>query len=515
MLRIAMEEFSPRISVDSPRHSGALSLMIGGFSRKNFLYNKLPEQPLKLSVRKLDGSCFDIEVMKTATIAELRQAVEAAFSHMPKTGPGKISWPHVWGHFCLCYNGQKLICENDNIKYYGIRDGDQLEFIRHQSINYMITEKETKKQEAAKEHHMFSSQSNIWNEQYQELSSEEDCDCDDVESGRCQGYVDKYERIDDQNDSNFVPFLRGWFSYSRLVSVRRTKSKVRRISVTPKGKYNSSEYLLHYKLCQRKVLDYRSELVSSPGSRRLQWGDQLIFQCFIPAMPTAFSANANAKLVKFQSAMASMIVASSNAKPLSPLPIPSQSPKPRIQIPQIKIPQKLLKLSSSALKSLSAVAVTSLAFSPPSLAAEIEKAALFDFNLTLPIIMVEFLVLMFALDKIYYSPLGNFMDERDNAIKEKLNSVKDTSEEVKQLEEQAAAVMRAARAEISAALTKMKKETQLEVEQKLAVGRKKIEAELQEALANLEKQKEDTIKSLDSQIAALSEEIVRKVLPVQ
>lgn len=58
MLRIAMEEFSPRISVDSPRHSGALSLMIGGFSRKNFSYNKLPEQPLKLSVRKLDGSCF-------------------------------------------------------------------------------------------------------------------------------------------------------------------------------------------------------------------------------------------------------------------------------------------------------------------------------------------------------------------------------------------------------------------------------------------------------------------------
>lgn len=34
----------------------------------------------------------DIEVMKTASIAELRLAVEAAFSHMPKKGPGKISW---------------------------------------------------------------------------------------------------------------------------------------------------------------------------------------------------------------------------------------------------------------------------------------------------------------------------------------------------------------------------------------------------------------------------------------
>ncbi|NBI05234.1 hypothetical protein D3Z37_20245, partial [Lachnospiraceae bacterium] len=139
---------------------------------------------------------------------------------------------------------------------------------------------------------------------------------------------------------------------------------------------------------------------------------------------------------------------------------------------------------------------------------------LFDFNLTLPIIAVEFLFLMFALDKLYYSPLGNFMDERDAAIREKLSSVKDTSGEVKQLEEQAAAVMKAARAEISAALNKMKKETQVEVEEKLAEGRKKIEAELQEALAILDKQKDETIKALDSQIAALSEEIVKKVLPV-
>ncbi|NBJ04546.1 hypothetical protein D3Z62_32340, partial [Lachnospiraceae bacterium] len=167
------------------------------------------------------------------------------------------------------------------------------------------------------------------------------------------------------------------------------------------------------------------------------------------------------------------------------------------------------------LPSLLAAATTfSLAHAPASLAADIEKAALFDFNLTLPIIAVEFLFLMFALDKLYYSPLGNFMDERDAAIREKLSSVKDTSGEVKQLEEQAAAVMKAARAEISAALNKMKKETQVEVEEKLAEGRKKIEAELQEALAILDKQKDETIKALDSQIAALSEEIVKKVLPV-
>lgn len=34
----------------------------------------------------------EIEVVKTATVAELKKSVEAAFSHLPKEGPGKVSW---------------------------------------------------------------------------------------------------------------------------------------------------------------------------------------------------------------------------------------------------------------------------------------------------------------------------------------------------------------------------------------------------------------------------------------
>ena len=167
--------------------------------------------------------------------------------------------------------------------------------------------------------------------------------------------------------------------------------------------------------------------------------------------------------------MANSIMASS--KPLISL---SSSTQPsRVNLPKsIKLPQipkpissssssslssKALSFSSATVKSLALIA----ALAPPSMAEAMEKAQLFDFNLTLPIIVVEFLFLMFALDKVYYSPLGNFMDKRDGEIKEKLASVKDTSTEVKALDEQAAAVMRAARAEIAAALNKMKKETEV------------------------------------------------------
>ncbi|PSS11168.1 ATP synthase subunit b' like [Actinidia chinensis var. chinensis] len=217
--------------------------------------------------------------------------------------------------------------------------------------------------------------------------------------------------------------------------------------------------------------------------------------------------------------MANMIMASSS-KTLIPTHS-SSAPKPKHlqfpkfpQIPKFPKPQLTSLSTSTSLKSFAAVAVAALAAAPPSLAEEFEKAALFDFNLTLPIIMAEFLFLMVALDKVWFSPLGKFMDDRDAQIREMLSGVKDTSSEVKELEEKATAVMRAARAEIAAALNVMKKETMEEVERRLAEGQQKVEAELKEALGNLERQKDETIKALDSQIAALSEEIVKKVLPL-
>ncbi|CAO2825825.1 unnamed protein product [Amaranthus hypochondriacus] len=110
-------------------------------SRKSFSYDKLDRAPIHLTVVKLDGSCFEIKVVKVAKISDLKQAVESAFNHLPMTGPEKISWRHVWTHFCLSYCGQKLLDDDDYIKYYGIRDGDELHFVQHVSIAYNLIKK--------------------------------------------------------------------------------------------------------------------------------------------------------------------------------------------------------------------------------------------------------------------------------------------------------------------------------------------------------------------------------------
>ncbi|KAL9249292.1 U11/U12 small nuclear ribonucleoprotein 25 kDa protein-like protein [Drosera capensis] len=89
-----------------------------------------------LSVLKLDGSRFDVQVAKNAKVSDLRIAVEEVFSLSAQEDGSEVSWSHVWGHFCLCFDDRKLTNDKALIRQYGITDGDQLHFVRHMTIDY-------------------------------------------------------------------------------------------------------------------------------------------------------------------------------------------------------------------------------------------------------------------------------------------------------------------------------------------------------------------------------------------
>ncbi|KAK3040933.1 hypothetical protein RJ639_028807, partial [Escallonia herrerae] len=179
-------------------------LLLNTLSRKSFSYNRLPQEPLKLTVLKLDGSSF-------ATVAELKQAVEASFSYLPKTGLGKVSWSHVWGHFCLCYDGQKLLTDGDYIGSYGIKEGDQLQFIRHLSIKYNMIKERPEKQVPDIEESGISDaceegEHKIW----------DDDNYDDQENLTYEQDDDEGSDIITHCEYKLAHLLRGWFSYRRL-----------------------------------------------------------------------------------------------------------------------------------------------------------------------------------------------------------------------------------------------------------------------------------------------------------
>jgi hypothetical protein len=75
--------------------------------------------------------------------------------------------------------------------------------------------------------------------------------------------------------------------------------------------------------------------------------------------------------------------------------------------------------------------VTNAIVALPSFAGEPGK--IFDFNLTLPIIAAEFLLLMVILDKTVFGPVGKALDDRDKLIRDQLAAVGDNSSAVADL----------------------------------------------------------------------------------
>ncbi|KAG5018620.1 hypothetical protein AAZX31_06G064700 [Glycine max] len=197
-------------------------------SLSSFSYDRLPSQTLILSILKLDASSFHVEVANAATVAELKQAVEAVFSHVPQKGPGKILWPLVWRQFCLCYQGQKLVSETDYIRDYGIKDGDQLHFVYHVSDTCSFERKQSKKRVVnLKQHMRRRSSSKVNRYQQKEHNDDKDIDLDDIviENARIQHCNNAEENGGGKR--SLAGILAGLFSHSRLAVVSRARIESR------------------------------------------------------------------------------------------------------------------------------------------------------------------------------------------------------------------------------------------------------------------------------------------------
>ncbi|BFI15104.1 U11/U12 small nuclear ribonucleoprotein 25 kDa protein [Marchantia polymorpha subsp. ruderalis] len=88
---------------------------------------------MKLSILKMDNTSFDVAVLNTASVRELKAELEKKVDSMEQgqLGHRHISWKHVWGNFCLTYNNEKLLNDDALLREFGIKNNDQLHFARH------------------------------------------------------------------------------------------------------------------------------------------------------------------------------------------------------------------------------------------------------------------------------------------------------------------------------------------------------------------------------------------------
>ncbi|PNH00786.1 ATP synthase subunit b', chloroplastic [Tetrabaena socialis] len=168
--------------------------------------------------------------------------------------------------------------------------------------------------------------------------------------------------------------------------------------------------------------------------------------------------------------------------------------------------QQLVQLAKPALT----VAVANALMALPAAA---DAGKIFDFNLTLPVMGTEFLLLMVFLDKTWFTPVGKVLDERDNMIRSKLGSVKDNGGDVGKLIAEAESILKAARGEVSGMVNAKKAAKQAELDATYNKAKAQITAEVESSIAGLEKESAAMFKTLDAQVDKISAEVLKRVLP--
>merc|ERR1712039_1164571 len=90
--------------------------------------------------------------------------------------------------------------------------------------------------------------------------------------------------------------------------------------------------------------------------------------------------------------------------------------------------------------------------------ASADAGKIFDFSATLPAMAAQFLLLMVFLDKTWFGPVGEVMDEREEKIRASWNTMKNSNNELETRQKEAEKMLQETRDKAKASFAEAKTE---------------------------------------------------------
>ncbi|AFZ36739.1 ATP synthase F0 subcomplex B' subunit [Stanieria cyanosphaera PCC 7437] len=137
---------------------------------------------------------------------------------------------------------------------------------------------------------------------------------------------------------------------------------------------------------------------------------------------------------------------------------------------------------------------------------------MFDFDATLPLMAVQFLVLTFVLNAVFYKPLTKVLDERDNYVRKNEIDSREKLSKAEQIVKEYEKQIAQARRESQVILEKAQAEAKEIIAQKTAEAQKQVQAEREKAAQEIQQQKAAALTSLEQEVDVLSRQILEKLL---
>lgn len=137
---------------------------------------------------------------------------------------------------------------------------------------------------------------------------------------------------------------------------------------------------------------------------------------------------------------------------------------------------------------------------------------MFDFDATLPLMAVQFILLMVVLNAILFKPLTKVIEDRSTLISNSQTGAKEGLEQVNAITQQYEKALIDSRRQYQSIIAKAQAEAQKIASEQIAAAQAEAVAARETATRELAAQKVSAMAELEQQVDSLSQEIVNKLL---
>ncbi|MEL6488910.1 MAG: F0F1 ATP synthase subunit B' [Cyanobacteria bacterium J06634_6] len=141
-----------------------------------------------------------------------------------------------------------------------------------------------------------------------------------------------------------------------------------------------------------------------------------------------------------------------------------------------------------------------------------EGGGLFDLNATLPLMAIQFLILMAVLNALLYKPLGNAIDERDAYVRNAKSGASERLAKAEKMAEEYEQSLADTRREARSVIETAQAEAQQIAAQKQAAAQQEAASQREAVQKELDEQKAAALGQLEQKVDSLSEQILGKLL---
>ncbi len=140
---------------------------------------------------------------------------------------------------------------------------------------------------------------------------------------------------------------------------------------------------------------------------------------------------------------------------------------------------------------------------------------MFDFDATLPLMAVQFLVLVAILNAIFFKPLMKAIDERNDYIYRNQVEAQERLSKAENLAKQYQSELAETRRQSQSVVAAAQAEAQKIVAAKVAEAQEQARLQREQAQQDLDRQKQEAMSALEQEVDSISRQILGKLLGFQ